>query len=142
MHQLRNKLENEPAGSPEQRALTLDELKELADNELVEIGAHTVTHPMLAKLPVADQRAEIFQSKSYLETVLDRPVTCFSYPNGSSSEETESIVRDAGFMCACTSYNDVIWRGTNRYQLPRFWVPDWNGEMFSGWLRRWLSDGW
>ena len=32
------------------RCLTEDELRELAAGELVEIGAHTLTHPVLAEL--------------------------------------------------------------------------------------------
>ena len=124
----------------DQRALTLDELIELATGELVTIGAHTVTHPLLAALPNGEQEIEIRQSKTYLEEVLEQPITSFSYPNGSISKTTVTLVQESGFQCACASHNDVVWQGSDSFQLPRFWIPDWDGVTFSQWLRRWLPD--
>lgn len=122
------------------RALTDNELTDLAAGGLIDIGAHTVTHPVLADLDISVQRSEIQGSKAHLEKLLARPVTSFSYPNGSLTQETLTIVQHAGFDCACGSYNDVVWRGSNRFHLPRFWVPDWDGERFSRWLRLWLHE--
>lgn len=129
-----------PAATPaaDQRAMTPEELAELAASELVTIGAHSVTHPMLAVLAEADQAEEIRQSRRYLEEVLERPVTAFSYPNGSRSGATMALVRENGFQCACSSDNDVAWRGSDPFQLPRFWVGDWDGDRFARWLRSWL----
>ena len=120
------------------RALTSEELVRLAGERLVDIGAHTVTHPVLSGLPEAAQRSEIEQSKACLEELLGSPVTTFSYPNGSLSEETPGLVREVGFMCACASHSDVVWRGSDQFYLPRFWIPDWDGQVFSRWLQRWL----
>lgn len=128
-----------PDDQPSRRVVTVDELLEIAACELIDIGAHTVTHPLLAGLPVPAQRSEIRESKVYLEEILGRPVASFSYPNGSSSRETLAIVRESGFGCACTSHNDVVWRGSDRFHLPRFWIPDCDGKEFSRWLRSWLS---
>ena len=120
------------------RALTVEEVVALARGELFEIGAHTVTHPSLSDLPEVDQRYEIQQSKSYLEDMLGRQVTSFSYPNGSSSVSTRTIVQASGYRCACTSINDVVRSGSDPFNLPRFWIPDWDGDTFSAWLRKWL----
>jgi peptidoglycan/xylan/chitin deacetylase (PgdA/CDA1 family) len=120
------------------RCLTADELIELATGGLVEIGAHTVTHPSLANLDLAEQQVEVEASKASLETLLGLSVVSFSYPNGSSSEDTQRIVRDAGFLGASASHNDVVWRRSNPFQLPRFWIPNWEGELFKRWLNRWL----
>lgn len=124
---------------PLSRGLRSDELTELAEGELVEIGAHSVTHPILAGLSTSQVRTEIEGSKKTLEEILACPVSSFSYPNGSVSPETLSVVREAGFRLACTSANDVVWRASDRYQLPRFWVQDWEGEAFFRWLSRWLN---
>src|SRR5258708_3166753 len=70
------------AARPTHRTLTLAELKQLAADDLFEIGAHTVTHPLLAAQPIETQDRELRESKHWLETVLDRPVTSFSYPYG------------------------------------------------------------
>src|SRR5262245_38203736 len=79
------------------RALSRDELVQLAFGDLVDIGAHSVTHPFLSALPTASQEAEIQESKNNLETLLGRPISGFSYPNGAISEHTLSIVQEAGF---------------------------------------------
>jgi peptidoglycan/xylan/chitin deacetylase (PgdA/CDA1 family) len=123
---------------PARRALTGEELLELASGELFEIGAHSVTHPFLADLPSEAQRAEIQESKVHLEELLSRPVTSFAYPNGSSSPSTRALVREYGFDCACSSHKDMVGRWSDRFQLPRLWVQDWDGDAFSRWLRLWL----
>jgi hypothetical protein len=125
-----------PVGRPTHRAMSPDEVASLAAGGLVEIGAHTVTHPVLAALPAAGQRDEIWGSKSRLEGILGHPVTAFAYPYGSptdSTAETVTIVREAGFACACTTFAGAVWRGTDRFLLPRTLVRDWDGEEF---LRR------
>jgi peptidoglycan/xylan/chitin deacetylase (PgdA/CDA1 family) len=125
----------EPSDVP--RALTEDELGQLAASELIEVGAHTVSHPLLATLDRREQEAEIKGSKRRLEAALGRPIVSFSYPNGSLCAETVQIVRGAGFACACGSHNDVAWRGSQAHELPRFWAPDMHDKGFSRWLRRW-----
>jgi peptidoglycan/xylan/chitin deacetylase (PgdA/CDA1 family) len=122
------------------RALTSDELIELASGDLVDIGAHTVTHPVLTRFPAEVQRVEIEQSKLSLERILNRPVHSFSYPHGSASEETSTIVRNYGFLCACTSDTDVVSTGGDPFNLPRFWIPDWDISSFVSWLKWWLVD--
>ena len=138
MRQLRTRSKGEPADRATRRGLTVDELLQLVAGDLIDIGAHSVTHPMLAGLPTAAQREEVENSKAHLEGILGRAVTSFSYPNGSLSRETRGIVRESGFDCACASHNDVVWQGSDRFGLPRFWVRDWDGEAFSRWLRWWL----
>jgi peptidoglycan/xylan/chitin deacetylase (PgdA/CDA1 family) len=120
------------------RAVTKDELRQLAGSPLVELGAHSVTHPMLATCPAAEQQVEIQQSKVHLQELLGRPVTGFSYPHGSVSSLTRELVRASGYKYACASFNDVARRNSDPFCLPRFWVPNWNGARFGRWLRWWL----
>jgi peptidoglycan/xylan/chitin deacetylase (PgdA/CDA1 family) len=120
-------------------ALSAEEILDLADSGLMEVGSHTMAHPVLAELFLEDQKREIRGSKDELERLLKREVRCFSYPHGSVSEETLKIVENAGFGCACASHNDVVRRGSNPFCLPRFWVPDWDGRRFSRWINTWIS---
>lgn len=123
------------------RALSLEELKRLADGELVEIGAHTVTHPSLANLPPSKQRREITNSKVFLENVLNKPIKGFSYPFGLKNDftnETITIVQEAGFDYACSSEIDTVWSKSDPYQLPRYWVKNWSGPVFAKHLQWWL----
>jgi peptidoglycan/xylan/chitin deacetylase (PgdA/CDA1 family) len=128
----------ELAPSPHCRALTAHELIELARGSLVDIGAHSVTHPVLTNLPAGEQRFQILQSKMSLEKLLHQPVICFAYPNGLASPMTRALTEAAGFTCACTSFNDIVWSGSDRFHLPRFWPSDWEGAKFSRWLAKWL----
>ncbi len=90
----------------------------------MQIGAHTVSHPILAKLPDDLARAEIFHSKQRLESLLDAPVPLFAYPNGKPGEDYDArsvaIARAAGFSAAVTTAKGVADQRTDRFQLPRF----------------------
>jgi peptidoglycan/xylan/chitin deacetylase (PgdA/CDA1 family) len=119
-----------PGPRASRRQLTEDELLRLASDGLVEIGAHTVTHPALSLLSSAEQREEILGSVATLDQLLGTRVRGFSYPHGRSTEETECIARDAGLEYACAS-GPVAPRSTRRtparpdpFALPRVLVPD------------------
>lgn len=129
----------EPEGRPAYRILTQHEVVALARGGLVEVGAHTVTHPMISTLPTALQRDEIQQSKTSLEKILGRPVISFAYPYGNYSAETVPIVREAGFTCACSTLPGVVGRDNDRFQLPRVQIEDWDGEEFSRKLSLWFD---
>jgi len=123
------------------RTLSLDEMAALAQGGLIEIGAHTVNHPSLSALPAASQRDEIRQSKNRLEEILGRPVTSFAYPfgkRGDYTSETVDIVQEVGFTCACSNIAGAVGRATDRYQLPRIYVQDCDGDKFAKLLSKWL----
>ena len=113
--------------------MTRDEVCTLARTTLVEIGAHTVTHPKLASQPLTIQQAEVRQSKAWLEELLNRPITNFSYPYGGRdhySAKTVQAVRAAGFSRACTTAARHVDMRDTLYELPRFNITDMNGEEF------------
>jgi peptidoglycan/xylan/chitin deacetylase (PgdA/CDA1 family) len=118
------------------RALTQSQLADIAAYPFAEIAAHSVTHPMLAEMNAADQRREIQGSRTALEA-LGYPVTGFSYPNGSYTPESLDIVKTSGFSYACTSRQAIVRRGTDRFALPRIWVPDIGERSFRFWLSTW-----
>ena len=122
------------------RVVGRDELRHLGAGNLVEIGAHTVTHPTLSQLSAERQREEIGGSGRDLEAALERRVTGFSYPFGDTGAGTATIVREEGFLYACASRNAVAGRRTDQFALPRFWVPNWDGRRFASWLEQWLDD--
>jgi peptidoglycan/xylan/chitin deacetylase (PgdA/CDA1 family) len=123
-----------PVGRPTHRNLAADELVQLAEGGLVEIGAHTVTHPLLAALSIGAQRDEIGRSRARLQEVLNRAVSSFAYPYGSYTKGTLAIVREIGFSAACSSDAATVRNGTDHLCLPRIVVRDWDGDMFRAWL--------
>jgi peptidoglycan/xylan/chitin deacetylase (PgdA/CDA1 family) len=127
-------------GRPDYLPLAPDEIHALVQGGLVEIGAHTMTHPVLSLLPYNAQQIEIQNSKTELEEILGNSVTSFSYPYGSRTDytmETVSMVRKAGFTCACSVFPEVVWHATDLFQLPRVVVRDWDGDTFARGFRRW-----
>jgi peptidoglycan/xylan/chitin deacetylase (PgdA/CDA1 family) len=105
----------------------------MAACELADLGAHTVNHPYLSVLPLAEQRAEILESKRTLEEQIGRPIGSFAYPYGtrqSYSAETVGFLKKLGFSNACSNFRDRIGRRTDMFQIPRFVVRDWDGDEF------------
>jgi peptidoglycan/xylan/chitin deacetylase (PgdA/CDA1 family) len=121
------------------RILTSEEVIGLAQGGLIEVGAHSVSHPLLPTLTADEQRDEIVRSKVGLEEVLGQPVRHFSYPFGGRTAETIALVRDAGYTCACAGLGTVR-NGADPFQLPRVWIRDWDGDEFERRLSEWFLD--
>jgi peptidoglycan/xylan/chitin deacetylase (PgdA/CDA1 family) len=132
----------EPASRPTHPSQSLAETCALAHGDLIEVGAHTVTHSTLSTLSMAAQCDEVERSKAGLEEILGHPISSFSYPYGKRcdyTQETVAIVRQAGFTCACSNFAGVVGRGTDRFQLPRVNVQDCDGEAFARQLSSWFG---
>jgi peptidoglycan/xylan/chitin deacetylase (PgdA/CDA1 family) len=97
--------------------LTWDEIR-LMHGQGVGFGGHTVTHPILSKLPAYRAVEELQQSKAAIEHELRTTVNTFAYPIGRRedfSEDTKRFVREAGYVCALTTVP-----GTNTDQADPF----------------------
>jgi peptidoglycan/xylan/chitin deacetylase (PgdA/CDA1 family) len=141
IHTLRRAVRFHDAGDAGNFAMTEGELQKMASNPLVEIGAHTLTHPKLAALPAERQYEEIGGSKKYLEGLLGTKITSFSYPFGAAghfTETTEQIVVASGFQRACTTEPVIFRQRHSPFRIPRLYVPDIDGERFSRWLWSYL----
>jgi peptidoglycan/xylan/chitin deacetylase (PgdA/CDA1 family) len=89
-----------------QLCMSWDELKHFADDPLVTIGAHSITHGNLAKQPEATAAFEIEASRARIEAALQRPVTHFAYPYGdrfAAGPREFTLARTAGFKTAVTT---------------------------------------
>lgn len=90
----------------------------------MEIGAHTVTHPILARLDPEHASNEIRDSKSRLEAITGAPITSFAYPNGKPGldyrREHVGMVRALGFEAAVSTAWGVAHAASDPFQLPRF----------------------
>jgi len=76
-------------------------IKDLDKN--FEIGAHTLSHPVLSRLCPENAMAEIEGSKDYLEELLHHKVEMFCYPKGRYNNQTVELVKRAGFIGARTT---------------------------------------
>ncbi len=99
-------------------SLTLEDIICLGKHPLVEIGAHTCSHPFLTKLPLKHACEEILQSKKKLEEILQEKIKYFSYPHGDYSNEIISKV-SKHFTLAFTINRGTNGRGSIRHKLNR-----------------------
>jgi peptidoglycan/xylan/chitin deacetylase (PgdA/CDA1 family)/CelD/BcsL family acetyltransferase involved in cellulose biosynthesis len=111
--------------------LNWNEIQQMAKCS-VSIGAHTITHPVLAKLPAERLEEEILGSKKIIEERLQTPVRHFAYPFGRPfdiGEEAKTVVRRAGFETAVTTVWGLNRPGDDPYSLRRFtpWEMDLGG---------------
>ncbi|MDX1732984.1 MAG: polysaccharide deacetylase family protein [Halioglobus sp.] len=121
--ELVTEIENRVGGAPADLMMSNDQVRHLADSG-VEIGAHTVNHPILTSVPDFEARSEISASKTYLEDVLQRPVRAFAYPNGRPGKDYASahsaMVSEVGFELAVSTHWGVCTSASDVFQLPRF----------------------
>ena len=108
---------------PDDLMMTRAQLRMLADAGMG-IGAHTVSHPILARLDANEARREIAQGRDELEAIAGRKVSLFAYPNGSPDRdyrrEHVEIVRALGFDAAFTTAAGAATFGDSLLELPRF----------------------
>lgn len=124
------------------RVMTCEELRMLSNSPLIDIGAHTSTHPKLTVHSVAFQKKELFESKTWLEQVCDKAITGLAYPHGSQNSDTRTVAREAGYEFACTTEDALVWRLTDPFQIPRMTVLDWDGEEFERQLMNRFTNSW
>ena len=130
------------------RVMSEPELLNLCSSHLFEVGAHTVSHPLLSAQSLEEQRREISDSRSILEELTGLRVRAFSYPFGGRdafSRATIRLVEQAGYTYACTGLSGRVSRRLPLMRLPllrlpRNFVRNWHRAEFANWLSR-LLDG-
>jgi peptidoglycan/xylan/chitin deacetylase (PgdA/CDA1 family) len=108
------------------RFLTLDVtgLRQLAAAGMT-IGAHSLSHPVLARTSEELAWQEISESRGFLEKALGKTVWAFGYPFGNAATVTGRDLRlaeQAGFRCAFMNIGGGFGAKINRFALPRVHV--------------------
>jgi peptidoglycan/xylan/chitin deacetylase (PgdA/CDA1 family) len=103
----------------------------------MEIGAHTVSHPVLAQVDLAIAREEISRGRERLREITGAPVCVFAYPNGRPQRdyrrEHVTLVRELGFDAAVSTAWGAARPGADAFQIPRF--TPWDRESWRYGLR-------
>ncbi len=88
------------------------------------IGAHTVSHPILAEMDIEAAQREIGEGRAHLERIVGAPVKLFAYPNGRPGQDYTSahvgLVRELGFDAAVSTAWGAARIGDDLFQIPRF----------------------
>lgn len=91
--------------------MSWEEVKALAADPLVTIGAHTVGHYALAKLPLPRARAEVRDGARVLEAVTGQKPRHFAYPYGypgAAGPREFALLAELGFATAVTTRPGVL----------------------------------
>jgi peptidoglycan/xylan/chitin deacetylase (PgdA/CDA1 family) len=98
----------------------------------IQFGSHTVTHPILSQVDLAEAEREVTASKARIEQQLGVCVSGFAYPNGSRADflpVTKTLLREAGYAFAVTTISGSNETDQDLYELRR--VTPWDEDVFT-----------
>jgi len=102
--------------------LNWSQVREMSEQG-ISFGAHTVSHPVLATVPLDEAKREISESKKKIEERIGKPVSSFAYPFGKKADykpEIFPILEKIQFKCAVTTEAGINNYGTSLFELNRF----------------------
>jgi len=107
------------------KCMTWDEICQLATDNLVTIGAHTVNHYPLSRLSADEVVHEIADSKQELEQKLGQTMRHFAFPFGGRHEagaREYALARQVGFDTVTTTWQGHIAAGADPHTLNRVFL--------------------
>lgn len=114
------------APTSEYAAMSWEQARSL-DPKIVELGAHTLSHPILSRCTREEQQHEIQSGRRMIEGEVQREVTNFCYPNGQPGDfnaDTIELLRGMGFASAVVAHGSMIRAGADPFTLERLAAPD------------------
>ncbi|MEO6256674.1 MAG: polysaccharide deacetylase family protein [Sphingomicrobium sp.] len=127
MDQLRKQTDVVARPRPSHRPMTAGEVQATRSSTIA-IGAHSLTHPSLPRLTLAEKRHEIVDSVARCAALSGAAPQTMAYPYGDFDAESEQLAEDAGFLCACSTEHDFVGAHSRPFALPRRHVGDWPGS--------------
>lgn len=105
-----------------QNYMTEQQIKNILESGLIEIGAHSMNHYDLTSENQELLQAQIQGSKNYLEQKFGIKVLSFAYPYGHFNDQTVSIVKKAGYTSAVSDIQGATQSLDNLFFLSRIRV--------------------
>ncbi|HJS21859.1 MAG TPA: polysaccharide deacetylase family protein [Steroidobacteraceae bacterium] len=122
-HRVEALVERAKARPPDDLMMRSEQVSELARSGM-DVGAHTVSHPILRSISDAEAATEMRDSRARLEALTGAPVSTFAYPNGRLGDDYDArhaeIAKSVGFELAVSTNSGTAHAGSDPYQLPRF----------------------
>lgn len=101
----------------------------------MEIGGHTLHHPILTRITADEAWHEITEGKAQLESIVGKKLSLFAYPNGRPDKDYDArhvmMVKKAGFTAAVSTAWGATRPPIDWYQLPRIMPWDRTSSRFS-----------
>ena len=109
--------------------MTWDQIREIEQEDFVEIGNHSHTHEYLADENGEVITADIKKSIKIFKKELGKNSDFFSYPFGEYSLEFKSIIKSLGFKYAFGQHSGVMDETKDFYEFPRYPINEKYGEI-------------
>jgi len=106
-----------------------DQIRELHENENVEIGNHSHSHEYLVDEASNVIIKDIKKSIKIFKENLGENSNFFSYPFGEYSSDFKKIIQELGFKYAFGQHSGVIDETKDLWELPRFPINEKYGEI-------------
>lgn len=102
--------------------ITTEELKQMAEDPLVTVGSHGITHDILKGMNMEKQKEELLKSKEILENIINKDVELFAYSHGQYDKKTLRILKELNcykkaFSAASLPLN--VYTKHWKYRIPR-----------------------
>jgi peptidoglycan/xylan/chitin deacetylase (PgdA/CDA1 family)/glycosyltransferase involved in cell wall biosynthesis len=115
-----NKWDVENINNPEKRYNLMSKEQLLDMQEYgIEFGGHTKTHVKLSRIEVEEARKEIFESKEFLENLLNKKLLSFAYPYGDLNDRIKQITEEAGYKFAVATDSGSVCFSDDLFQIRR-----------------------
>ena len=109
--------------------MSWSQIKELSEQEFVEIGNQSHTHEYLVEESYEVIKNDIEKSMLIFKNELGKNSRFFSYPFGEYSLEFKNIIKSLGFKYAFGQHSGVMDETKDFYELPRFPINEKYGEI-------------
>lgn len=114
---------NKPSDELNNEAMLSDnEVKEMLESGLIEIGSHTLNHANLPLLNLEEKQKEIQNSKHQIEQTFGINCQSFAYPFGFYDKDDIGIVKNAKYKFATTTNSDILRGEYLNFEIPRIMI--------------------
>ncbi len=114
--------------------MTDEMVREIATDGLVEIAAHSETHPWLADKDNDFLNKEVLESKKKLEKIIGAEIVSFAYPYGSFDLKAIQLAKKAGYTSAVSTVPGIMHNQDSKYFLYRLRAGKRVGEELLNWI--------
>ncbi len=114
--------------------LSWDEVIEMSESGIIDIGSHTMTHAYLPDLHEEKLDSEIFDSKRAIEGHIRKVVTSFSYPLGHFNTHIKDKVKRAGYKIAVSTNPGKAYPKHDIFAMKRLRISHTSDNLFVFWI--------
>jgi peptidoglycan/xylan/chitin deacetylase (PgdA/CDA1 family) len=100
--------------------MSREQLARAGRHPLVEIGSHSVSHPLLTRCAAGELEFELQASRKLLQQLSGQPVDLFAYPTGDYDRRVVEAVRAAGYRAAFAVDSRGV--GLPAFEIPRIGI--------------------